>query len=164
MKRGQKQALAEATGSYSGKGKRFAIVVARFNHDITSKLLVGAKEALADNGVLDADVKVAWTPGAFEIPLAAKRLAETGLYAGVVCLGAVVRGETAHFEYVAANATGGIATAALETNVPMTLGILTTENMQQAIERAGPNHENKGYESALAALEMANLLQEVGGR
>ena len=164
MKRDVKQASAESTGSYAGEGKRFAIVVSRFNHQVTSKLLEGAKKGLAENGVREGDAKVVWTPGAFEIPLVAKRLAQTGLYAGVVCLGAVIRGETAHFEYVASNAIGGVADVALSTDVPIGMGILTTDNLEQALERAGPDAGNKGFEAALAALEMANLLREVGGR
>ena len=164
MRRDQKQSNAESGGDYSGQGKRFAVVVARFNHAVTSKLLEGAQNALAEYGVEEQDVKIVWTPGAFEIPLMAKRLAQTGLYAGVVCLGAVIRGETAHFEYVAHNATTGVSRAALDTDVPMALGILTTDTVEQAMERALPDSTNKGFEAALATLEMANLLDGLDGR
>ena len=154
----------ERRGSHSGQGLRFAIVISRFNEFVTSKLLEGARDALAHHGVPESDTDVAWTPGAFEIPLAAKRLAETGRYAGVICLGAVIRGETAHYEHVASNAITGIANVSLETSVPVTLGILTTDTLAQALERAGTKGGNKGFEAALAALEMANLLREIEGR
>lgn len=154
----------EHTGSRSGKGFRFAIVVSRFNEIVTTRLLEGAREALSQHGVRDQDVDVAWTPGAFELPLAAKRLAETGRYAALICLGAVVRGETPHFEYVSAGAIHGIAQVMLETNVPIAMGVLTTNDIPQALERAGGKVGNKGYEAAVTALEMANLLQDIGRR
>ena len=154
----------ERAGAYSGQGQRFAIVVSRFNQLVTSKLLEGARDGLARNGVQEADMEVVWTPGAFEIPIVAKRLAQTGLYAGVVCLGAVIRGATDHYEHVASNAINGIAQVALQTDIPMALGILTTDNLEQALERAGSKAGNKGFEAALTALEMANLLRDIGGR
>ena len=154
----------EFAGAYSGQGIRFAIVVARFNQLVTAKLLEGARDALMRHGVGEADIDVAWTPGAFEIPLAAKRLAKTGKYAAVICLGAVIRGATAHFEYVAGNAASGVAAVALDTELPVTLGILTTDNLEQALERAGAKAGNKGFDAAMSALEMANLLRDIGGR
>ncbi|MCL0102048.1 6,7-dimethyl-8-ribityllumazine synthase [Dehalococcoidia bacterium] len=161
MTRGQKQSGAHSGSNYSGEGKRFAIVVARFNQGITSKLLWGAQEALSENRVLDDDVTVVWVPGAFEIPLVAKRLAKTRLYSGVICLGAVIRGETAHFEYVAHCSTTGVSQAALDTEVPMALGILTTENVDQAEARVLSDSSNKGFEAALAVLETANTLVQM---
>ena len=145
-------------GELSGRGRRFAVVVARFNDVVTSRLLEGALAALRRHGVPDDDVDVAWTPGAFEIPLVAKRLAESGGFDAVIALGAVVRGETAHFDYVAGEAASGIQRVALETGVPCTFGVLTTETLEQALERAGGKHGNKGWEAATSALEMAGLL------
>ncbi len=150
--------------SYSGHGYQFAVVVSRFNELVTSKLLVGAKDALLKHGVKEADIDVAWTPGAFEIPLVAKKLAESGKYSAVVCLGAVVKGDTSHDKYVADNAIGGIADVALQSGVPIILGILTTDNLEQAMDRAGGKAGNKGFDAALAALEMANLHRQIGGR
>ena len=149
----------EYKGSFAGDGHRFAIVVARFNELVTSKLLSGAMDALVRHGVRASDIDVAWTPGAFEIPLIAKRLAQTGKYAGVICLGAVIRGETPHFDYVASNAAGGIASVSLQTDVPMGFGILTTEDLDQALARAGSKAGNKGFDAAVTVLEMANLLK-----
>ena len=154
----------ESKGSYSGEGLRFAVVVSSFNDLVTSRLLTGARDGLLRHGVEERNVDVVWTPGAFEIPLAAKRLAETGKYAGVICLGAVIRGETAHFEYVASNAASGIARVALDTNVPVIMGVLTTDTLDQALERAGSKAGNKGFESAMAALEMAHVMRDIGGR
>ena len=146
---------------FDGEGLRIAIVAARFNELVTARLLAGARRALADHGLRDDDVDVVWTPGAFELPLAAKRLAETGRYAAVVCLGAVIRGETAHFDYVSGHAVYGIGNASLQTNVPITLGVLTTDNLDQALARAGDPPGNKGHDAAMAALEMANLLRDL---
>ena len=154
----------EYAGSYAGEGLRFAIVASRFNDLVTARLLKGAKGALTRHGVLDKDIDVAWTPGAFEIPLAAKRMAQTGRYAGVICLGAVIRGETGHYEYVASNAAGGIASVALATDVPILFGVLTTEDLDQALARAGSEAGNKGFDASLAALEMANLLRAIGSK
>ena len=149
---------------FEGEGLSIAVVVARFNELVTARLLDGARQALSAQGVRDGDVDVVWTPGAFELPLAAKRLAETGRYAAIVCLGAVIRGETAHFDYVAGNAAYGIGNASLETNIPITLGVLTTDNLDQALARAGDPPHNKGYDAAIAALEMANLLSDIKAR
>ncbi|MBF8299474.1 MAG: ribH, partial [Dehalococcoidia bacterium] len=154
----------EHSGSHAGEGLHFAIVVSRFNELITKRLLAGARDALAKHGVLEQNVDVAWVPGALEIPLVAKRMAETGRYAGVICLGAVIRGETGHYEYVASNASAGAARVALDTNVPVLFGILTTENMDQALARAGSKGGNKGFDTAMAAIEMANLLKDIGER
>ena len=154
----------EHAGSYAGEGLHFGIVVARFNELVTTRLLEGAKSALTRHGVKEADIDVAWTPGAFEIPLAAKRMAETRRYAGVICLGAVIKGETDHYQFVASSATSGVAQVALQTDVPVLLGILTTDNLDQALARAGAHAGNKGFDAAMAALEMANLLRDIGGR
>ena len=148
-------------GELSGRGRRLAIVAARFNDVVTSRLVDGALAALRRHGVADDDVEVAWTPGAFEIPLVAQRLAGTGGFDAIVCLGAVIRGDTAHFEYVAGEAASGIQRVALETGVPCIFGVLTTETLEQALDRAGGKHGNKGWESATAALEMAGLLDSL---
>ncbi len=148
-------------GSLEGGGRRVAVVVSRFNRLVTEPLLSGAKEALLRHGVAEADVDVAWVPGAFELPLVAERLARTGRYAGVVALGAVVRGATAHFEHVAGQAASGLAAAALQTGVPVAFGVLTTDTMEQALDRAGGKAGNKGAEAALTVLEMAGLLESV---
>lgn len=141
--------------------QRFAIIVARFNHAITELLLNGARDALAEHGVPADAVDVLWVPGCFELPLIAHRLAASGGYHAVICLGAVVRGETAHFEHVAREAASGIAEAARITGVPVLFGVLTTENWQQAMDRAGGKEGNKGYEAAMAAMEMAALLEDL---
>jgi 6,7-dimethyl-8-ribityllumazine synthase len=139
-------------------GRRFAVVVSRFNSMVTERLLEGARRAFDEHGVSDDRVDVAWVPGAWEIPVAARRLAESGLYGAVVCLGAVIKGETAHFEYVAGEAARGIAQAANASGVPVLLGVLTTYTLDDAMARAGGKHGNKGYEAAEAALEMASLM------
>jgi 6,7-dimethyl-8-ribityllumazine synthase len=148
-------------GGLDGAGRRIAIVVGRFNRLVTEPLLAGAREALARHGVADADVDVAWVPGSFELPLAAQRLAQTGRYAGVIAIGAVVRGATAHFEHVAGRAAAGLASVALQTGVPVAFGVLTTDTMEQALDRAGGKAGNKGAEAALTVLEMAALLESV---
>ncbi len=145
-------------GQFAVSGQRFGIVVARFNDFITERLLAGALDALRRHGVRDEDVDVAWVPGAFEIPLVARRLARSGRYAAVVTLGAVIRGATAHFDYVAGNVASGVARVALDADVPVIFGVLTTDTIEQAIERAGTKAGNKGFEAALVALEMASLL------
>ena len=146
----------------SGAG-RFAIVVSRFNDEITRGLLAGAREALAEGGVGDDAVAVFHVPGAFEIPLAAKRAAESGEFAAVICLGCLIKGETMHFEYIADAASHGIMRAALDTGVPVAFGVLTTLTDAQADERAAPGPGNKGREAAAAALEMARLLRQMPG-
>lgn len=148
-------------GTFSGEGLRFAIVVARFNAFISQKLLEGAIDGLRRHGVRDDDVDVAWVPGAFEIPLIAKRLAEAERYDAVICLGAVIRGATSHFDYVAGEAAKGVAVVSLNTGIPTIFGILTTDTIEQAIERAGTKAGNKGFDAAAAAIEMANLLRAV---
>ncbi len=153
-------------GKLIGEGLRFAVIVSRFNELITNKLLGGAMDALVRHGVREDDVEVAWVPGAFEIPLVAKRLASTHRFDAVLCLGAVIRGSTPHFDYVASEVTKGIATVALQTGIPVAFGVLTTDTIEQAIERAGTKAGNKGYDAAVTGIEMANLLRqiEVGDR
>ncbi|MFH1140087.1 MAG: 6,7-dimethyl-8-ribityllumazine synthase [Chloroflexota bacterium] len=149
----------ELKGGLQGAGLRIAIVVSRFNQSITSGLLQGALEGLAAHGVQDQNVTVAWVPGSFEIPLIAKRLARSGNFDAIVCLGAVIRHQTDHYRYVAEAAAIGIAEIARETGVPVAFGVLTTENEEQAMERAGGKEGNKGYDAALTAIEMADLLR-----
>ena len=145
-------------GVFSGRGLRVAIVAARFNETIVARLLEGALDCLRRHDVADQDLAVAWVPGAFEIPLVARRLAGSGEFDAVVCLGAVIRGDTPHFEYVAGEAARGVGEAALHSGIPVTFGVLTTDDTAQAEARAGGKSGNKGFEAALAALEMANLL------
>ncbi len=151
-------------GSPEARGRRFAVAASRFNGVVTSELLDGALAAFRRHGIADDDVAVAWTPGAFELPLATKRMAESGGFDAVVCLGAVIRGETAHFDYVAGECARGIQQAALETGVPCIFGVLTTDTLEQALERAGGKHGNKGWEAATAAIEMAGLLDDLPKR
>ena len=148
----------ELQGGLRGDGLRIAIVVARFNDFITSKLLDGARAALDRHGVADDDVTVVSVPGSFEIPLAAKKLAESGDNHAVICLGAVIRGETDHYEHVAGEAAKGIAAASLASGIPVIFGVLTTDTLEQAINRAGGKQGNNGYAAGLAAIEMANLM------
>ncbi len=150
-------------GELVGRGLRFAAVVSRFNEFISSRLLGGAKDALLRHGVPEESLDVAWVPGAFEIPLVAKRLAQSGEYAGIICLGAVIRGATPHFDYVAAEVSKGIANVGLETGVPVIFGVITADNLEQAIERAGTKSGNKGFDAATSAIEMANLLKRISG-
>lgn len=151
-------------GKLLGAGLRFGLVVSRFNEFISRKLLEGALDALSRHGVAQEDIEVAWVPGAFEIPLVARRLAESGRFQAIICLGAVIRGATPHFEYVAAEVAKGIALVGLETGVPTLFGVLTTDTIEQAIERAGTKAGNKGFDAALAAMEMANLLRQLPGK
>jgi 6,7-dimethyl-8-ribityllumazine synthase len=148
-------------GSLDGTGRRVAIAASRFNRLVTDPLVAGAVEALRRHGVAEADVDVAWAPGSFELPLVAARLAATGRYAGVVALGAVVRGATAHFDYVAGEAAAGLGAVARASGVPVAFGVLTTDTMEQALDRAGGKAGNKGAEAALTVLEMAGLLETV---
>ena len=148
-------------GKLTGKGLRFALVVGRFNEFISTRLLEGALDNLRRHETAEDDIDVAWVPGAFEIPLVARRLAASGRYDAVVCLGAVIRGGTPHFDYVAAETTKGIAKASLDTGVPVVFGVLTTDSIEQAVERAGTKAGNKGWAAATTALEMANLLREL---
>jgi 6,7-dimethyl-8-ribityllumazine synthase len=148
-------------GYLQGEGLRFGLVVSRFNEFIGGKLLSGALDSLTRHGVLPTDIEVAWVPGAMEIPLAAQRLAKRGKYDGIVCLGAVIRGSTPHFDYVASEVAKGVAMVQLETGVPIGFGVLTTDTIEQAVERAGTKAGNKGWDSALAALEMVNLFRNI---
>jgi 6,7-dimethyl-8-ribityllumazine synthase len=150
-------------GKLSGKGLKFALIVGRFNELISGQLLQGAMDNLRRHDVAEADVDVAWVPGAFEMPLIAQRLAGSGSYDAVICLGAVIRGGTPHWEYVAAEAAKGIAKVTLDTGVPVVFGVLTTDSIEQAIERAGTKAGNKGWAAATSALEMANLLRTLPG-
>jgi 6,7-dimethyl-8-ribityllumazine synthase len=151
-------------GSVEARGRRFAIAVSRFNDVITRPLLDGALAAFPRHGVSEEDVEVAWTPGAFELPLVAHRLADSEQFDAVVCLGAVIRGETAHFDYVAAECASGIQRVGLDTGVPCIFGVLTTDTLEQALDRAGGKHGNKGWEAATAAMEMAGLLESLPKR
>jgi 6,7-dimethyl-8-ribityllumazine synthase len=148
-------------GSLAARGRRFAVAVSRFNGVVTAKLLDGALAAFRRHEVAEDDVEVAWTPGAFELPLAAKRLAESEGFDAVVCLGAVIRGETAHFDLVAGECARGIQRVALETGIPCVFGVLTTDTVAQAMDRAGGEHGNKGWDAAIAAIEMAGLLDDL---
>ncbi len=148
-------------GNLVAEGLRFGIVVGRFNEFIGGKLLVGAIDALKRHGVEEDNVEIAWVPGAFEIPLVAKKMAKTKKYDGVICLGAVIRGATPHFDYVSNEVSKGIASVSLDTEIPVIFGVLTTDTIEQAIERAGTKAGNKGYDAAVTAIEMANLLNQL---
>lgn len=149
-------------GNLNAEGLKVGIVVARFNEFISTKLLGGALDALVRHGAEDGNIEVAWVPGAFEIPLIAKKMAASGRYDCVICLGCIIRGATPHFDYVAAESSKGIAQVAMSADCPVAFGVLTTETIEQAIERAGTKAGNKGWDAALAAVEMANLLKEIG--
>ncbi|MEN9934501.1 MAG: hypothetical protein RLZZ387_1080 [Chloroflexota bacterium] len=149
-------------GTLVGAGLRAAIVVSRWNELITTRLLEGAQDGLRRRGVDPADIDVAWVPGSFEIPLVCRRLAETGRYDAVIALGAVIRGATTHYDHVAGGVTSGVAQVSLQTGVPCIFGVVTTETIEQAIERAGTKAGNKGFEAAAAAIEMATLLRAIG--
>ncbi len=148
-------------GMLLGEGLKIGVVASRFNEFITRKLLDGAQDALLRHGVAADKIDVAWVPGAFEIPLVAQKLAQTKKYDAVVCVGAVVRGATPHFEYIAAEVTKGIARASLDSGVPISYGVITTDTLEQAIERAGSKVGNKGFDAATNAIEMANLLKVI---
>ncbi len=148
-------------GKLIAQGLRFGIVVARFNEFISSKLLGGALDALRRHGCEDDQIQVAWVPGAFEIPLVAKKMAQSGKFDAVLCLGAVIRGSTPHFDYVASEVAKGVAQVGLSTDVPTIFGVLTTDTIEQAVERAGTKAGNKGSEAAVTGIEMANLLGEL---
>lgn len=150
-------------GKLVGEGLKFGVVVARFNEFITSKLLDGAQDTLTRHGVKEADIDVAWTPGSFEIPLIAKKMAESGRYDAIICLGAVIRGGTPHFDYIAAEVSKGIANVSLGTGLPVILGVITADTLEQAIERAGTKSGNYGSQAALHAIEMANLGKAIAG-
>ena len=148
-------------GNLVAKKIRVGIVAARFNEFITSKLLSGALDGLKRHNVEEDDISVAWVPGAFEIPLVASKMAQSGKYDAVICLGAVIRGSTTHYDYVCSEVSKGIANVSLQTGVPVMFGVLTTENIEQAIERAGTKAGNKGYDCAVGAIEMVNLMQSI---
>jgi 6,7-dimethyl-8-ribityllumazine synthase len=148
-------------GNLIAKGLKFAIVISRFNEFIGAKLLDGAMDSLIRHGASADDVHVAWTPGAFEVPLIAKKLADTGRFDAVICLGAVIRGSTPHFDYVAGEVSKGIAKVSLDSGIPVIFGILTTDDIEQAIERAGTKSGNKGWQAAVSAIEMANLIKTI---
>lgn len=153
-------------GSFDGAGRRFACVVSRFNEFVTGRLLEGAQDALSRHGVKDEDVTVIRVPGSWEIPLVAQRAAQSGAYDAVLCLGVLIRGQTPHFDLIAAEAAKGVAQASLSTGVPLVFGIVTADTLEQAIDRAGAKAGNKGFDAALAGLEMVNLLNalpESGG-
>ena len=149
-------------GNLIGKGLKFGLVVSRFNEFFSTKLLEGAKDALLRHGVLEADIDTAWTPGSFEIPLVAQKMAESKKYNAVICLGAVIRGGTPHFDYIASEVAKGIANVGLKTGVPVIFGVITTDTLEQAIERSGTKDGNKGFDAAVSAIEMANLVKGIG--
>ena len=151
----------EMKGNLNGEGLRVAVVVARFNEVVTRLLLTGALETLGRHGVLDGDISVAWVPGSFELPMVAKTFAQTGRYDAVICLGAVIRGETGHYDMVAGQASGGTGAVGLETGVPTIFGVLTTEDMDQALNRAGGKAGNIGSTAAVSAIETARLVQAI---
>jgi 6,7-dimethyl-8-ribityllumazine synthase len=149
-------------GMLLGKGLKFGMVVSRFNEFFSRKLLDGAMDALLRHDVNDDDIEVAWTPGSFEIPLIAQKMAQTKKYDAIICLGAVIRGNTPHFDYIAAEVTKGIANINLNTGVPIIYGVITTDTLEQAIERSGSKVGNKGKDAAISAIEMANLVKSIG--
>lgn len=148
-------------GKVVAEGVKIGIVAARFNEFIVSKLIAGARDGLVRHNVEDDDITLAWVPGAFEIPVMAKKMAESGKYDAVICLGAVIRGATSHYDYVCAEVSKGIASVSLETGIPVMFGVVTTDNIEQAIERAGTKAGNKGYDCALGAIEMINLAKQM---
>ena len=148
-------------GFITGRGLKFGIVVSRFNEFITGKLLAGALDCFHRHETADEDITVAWVPGAFEIPLAAKKMAASGKFDAVLCLGAVIRGSTSHYDYVCNEVSKGVAAVGMQTGVPTIFGVVTTENIEQAIERAGTKAGNKGADGAVSAMEMANLLKQL---
>ncbi len=154
----------EINGTLDATGRKFAIVASRFNDLITSRLIAGALDCLVRHGCADADITVVKVPGAFEIPLAARKLASDGAFEAVICLGAVIRGSTPHFDYIASETAKGIAQASLATGVPVIFGVLTTDTIEQAVERAGTKAGNKGWDAALSAIEMAALMPALAGR
>ncbi|MCK9424003.1 MAG: 6,7-dimethyl-8-ribityllumazine synthase [Bacteroidales bacterium] len=148
-------------GKLDAKGLKFGIVIARFNEFISGKLLIGCLDGLKRHGAGEENIEVVWSPGSFEIPILAKKLVGSKRFDAVICLGAVIRGATPHFDYVAAEVSKGVAQVALESGSPVIFGVLTTDNLEQAIERAGTKGGNKGFDAALAAIEMANLMKEI---
>ena len=153
--------MNEIRGTFDARGRRFAVVASNFNEVVVGKLAEGALACFRAHGISDEDLVVAWVPGAFELPLVAKQLARSERYDAVVCLGAVIRGETAHFDLVAQQAASGIQQVALEAGVPVVFGVLATDTMEQALDRAGGKHGNKGWDSAMAAMQMASVLDQL---
>lgn len=153
--------MNEIRGTFDARGRRFAVAASTFNEVVVGPLVQGALAAFRSHGVGEDDLVVAWVPGAFELPLLARRLAGSGLYDAVVCLGAVVRGDTPHFDHVAGQAAAGVAAVARETGVPVLFGVLTTDTMEQALDRAGGKHGNKGWDAAMAAMQTASVLEQV---
>ena len=153
--------MKETRGTFDARGRRFAIAASSFNELVVGKLVEGALACFRAHGISEDDLEVVWVPGAFELPLAAKTLAEGGRFDAVLCLGAVIRGETAHFEHVAGQAARGILDVSVETGVPVAFGVLTTETMDQALDRAGGKHGNKGWDAAMASMQMASVLDEI---
>ncbi len=149
-------------GKFDGKGVKIGIVVGRFNEFITSKLVGGALDVLKRNDVSEENIDIAWVPGAFEIPLITKKLANTGKYDAIITLGAVIKGSTPHFDYICAEVSKGVAQISLQTDLPVIFGVLTTNNIEEAIERAGTKAGNKGADAAFSAIEMINLIKEIG--
>ncbi len=145
------------SGRFDARGRKIALVVSRFNDFFTKELLSGAQDCLARHGVPETQVDVAWVPGSFELPIAAKHLARTGRYGAIVCLGCLIQGDTPHFHYIAGEVTKGIAQVSFESGIPVTFGVITAENLDQAIERAGTKAGNKGFDAAMTALEMIDL-------
>ena len=153
--------MREIRGTFDARGRRFAVVASTFNDLVVTRLVEGALACFRAHGIAEEDLTLAWVPGAFELPQAAARAASSGRYDAVVCLGAVVRGETAHFHFVAAETASGIQRVALDTGVPVTFGVLTTDTLDQALDRAGGKHGNKGWDSAMAAIQMASVLDQL---
>jgi 6,7-dimethyl-8-ribityllumazine synthase len=153
--------VTEIRGVATGGGRRFAIVASRFNDLVVTKLVDGASACLRRHGVAEEDVDLVWVPGAFELPLVARALASTHGYDAVLCLGAVIRGETPHFDHVAGQAAGGIRRASEDTGIPVVFGVLTTDTLEQAMDRAGGAHGNKGWDAAMAGMEMASILEQL---
>ena len=149
-------------GKLLGEGLKFGLAVSRFNEFVSKKLLEGAQDALLRHGVKEEDIDIAWTPGSFEIPLVAKKLAQTKKYDAIICLAAVIRGGTPHFQYIAAEVTKGIAKVGLDAELPVIYGVITADTLEQAIERAGTKAGNKGFDAAVSAIEMANLVKGIG--
>lgn len=148
-------------GNLISKELKIGIVASRFNEFIVSKLVSGAEDGLRRHGVEEGDIDIAWAPGAFELPFVAKKMAKSGRYDAVICLGAVIRGATSHYDYVCSEVSKGIANVSLETEIPVIFGVVTTDTIEQAIERAGTKAGNKGFDAAVTAIEMANLLQNI---
>ncbi len=155
--------MKEIKGSLNAENLKFGIVISRFNEFITSSLLQGAIDGLIRHGAKETSITTVWVPGAFEIPFIAKQMAESDKYDAIICLGTVIRGATAHFDYISGQMTAGISQIALQTNIPLIFGVLTTDTIEQAIERAGTKSGNKGYDAAQAAIEMANLKRQLKG-